>query len=541
MNNFLLNPILHLAAKTKEYTMSKTAKFSLLMVFVLQLLAVQAISGESINVVSSVEELQSPIMHCVQHGSASTDLKINIQGISDTPVDIGNQAFNNIDLAPAEKLTVGQTSIDGQPELPLYTTMLAIPNYADISIRINSSSYEIIENYDIAPVQEPTPEGSEPIINNMLINEDVYNTDAFYPGDVVTVGQPMIMRDFRTASITVAPVQYNPVTRQLKVYTDIDFEVVYGGSNPSNPAPVSREYISDAFKPLYKAMFANYDEICSSIPSKRGGYLIITHDIFADSIKNFAEWKHQKGYDVTVFKLSDIGSNPSAGRIYNFIDSCYVNMEIPPEYVLLVGDVTMPNNRNFPDYPYQGYTSDHEYACVDGNDYLPDILISRWAVDTDREIHWVKRKTMVYEQGPQQISDGWLLRGLSVAGNMYAFTPRLTTLWVRQKLFEYGYTQCDTCYDWSESGHVQCNESVITNAFNAGVNFCAYRGWAGPSGWYNPSYSVSNLSSLSNEYRGGIMTSIVCGTGDFDDYTDPCFGEAWIRGGSALTPVGITL
>jgi len=27
-----------------------------------------------------------------------------------------------------------------------------------------------------------------------------------------------------------------------------------------------------------------------------------------------------------------------------------------------------------------------------------------------------------------------------------------------------------------------------------------------------------------------IMTSMVCGTGDYNDPTDICFGEAWIRG-----------
>ncbi|MCP4632849.1 MAG: hypothetical protein GY855_07965, partial [candidate division Zixibacteria bacterium] len=522
--------------------MTKLAKIIIWASVMTLLLSFQAMAAQSLRVASSVDEIETPIMQCSQNGTRSTAMKIDIKGYSDSQVRIAGQTFNKVELAEREKLTVGTTGEVGKPELPLYTTNLAIPNYKSVNVRVNYSSYEIFENYDIAPVQQFQVEGEEQsfstIIGEGLIDPQAYNTDAFYPEEIVSVGDPMILRDFRMAMVTVAPVQYNPATRQLKVYTDIDFDVVYEGEDFSNPAPVKRDFISDAFKPLYQSMFANFDQVCSDLPSKRGGYMIITHDVFYDSLAEFAEWKHQKGYDVKIVKLSDIRSNPTSYHIDTFIDTCYTNWEIPPEYILLVGDVSMPSSRYFPDYSYSGYTSDHEYCCVDGDDYLPDVYVSRWAIDTDRELHWVMRKTMTYEMGPQEMTDGWLQRGLSVAGNMYAFTPRLTTLWVRNKLLDNNYTQVDTCFDWSEGGHNDCNEQVIRNSLNDGVNIMAYRGWAYASGWENPYFKVNNLNSLTNDYRGGIMTSIVCGTGDYDDYSDPCFGEAWIRGGSTSAPRG---
>jgi hypothetical protein len=516
---------------------------AILRAIVLSILTVSlAYGAQGLKVVSSPELIDSPMMQCRQNGESSTALKLNIRGISSIPIELCGKSYDFIDLASSEKLTRGMLAIEGRPDLPVYSTMLAIPNYVGMKVRINSSSYEIIDNIDIAPVQAPVREGEKPIYTTLVKDDDVYNKDAFYPEEIITIGDPFIIRDYRGATVTVSPVQYNPVTRQLRIYTDLDFDIVYEGGNPINAAPVRREFISDAFEPLYRAAFANYDQICSDLPTKRLGYIIITHDMFADSLDDLAVWKHHKGYAVTVTRLSEISANPSYYQIMAYIDSAYTNWEIPPEYILLIGDVTMPNNARFPDYTFRGYTSDHKYGCVDGEDYFQDIFVSRWAIDNTTDLHKIMRKTLMYEQNPSEPVNGWMQRGLSVAGNPGGnppvITPRLTTLWVRQKLIDYGFTQCDTCFDWSGGGSY-CNVNVITTALNNGTNVVSYRGIAGPSGWAMPSYSVNNLNALSNDYRGGLMVSIVCGTGHYGStYTDPCFGEAWLRGGYGSTMRG---
>ncbi|MEE8418319.1 MAG: C25 family cysteine peptidase, partial [candidate division Zixibacteria bacterium] len=70
-------------------------------------------------------------------------------------------------------------------------------------------------------------------------------------------------------------------------------------------------------------------------------------------------------------------------------------------------------------------------------------------------------------------------------------------------------------------------------SMNNGVSMISYRGWAGPSGWYNPSFSTSNLDQVQNNNKIGVMASIVCGTGHYG-YSE-CFGEKWIRMGSSPT------
>ncbi|MBD3168763.1 MAG: T9SS type A sorting domain-containing protein [candidate division Zixibacteria bacterium] len=518
----------------KEKVMVKTVGTVLSVLALIALISAGPSYGASgLTVKSSLEQIDETYLQCHQLGNSSTALNLDLKGIAETPVEVSGNNYQKIHVPAGDYITAGSMAEVGNPDLPVYSTSLIIPNNVGVEIRINSVSYETLENYDIAPVQYPHIEGEDNHAQPFAFNETVYNSNTFYPEQLVSASDPVIMRDFRGVTVTVNPVQYNPVTRQLRVYTDIDFDVVYSGTNPVNPAPVQRDYISDAFRPLYKSTFANFDQLYGDLPSKRGGYLIITHDAFVDSLTEFADWKHHKGYDVKLVKLSDIASNPSSYHIFNYIQDAYTTWEFPPEYVVLVGDVTMPVG-SFPDYSYSYYTSDHKYACVDGNDFFPDLFISRMAIDTDRELHWLLQKTLRYEQSPASPGDGWMRRGLSVAGNIYAFTPRLTTLWVREQMFQNGFTQVDTCFDWGSGAPIQ----TIRDALNAGVNIVAYRGWAGPSGWYNPSYHTYDLNNITNEYRGGIMTSIVCGTGHYGSSTDPCFGEVWIRGGSSTEPRG---
>ena len=73
----------------------------------------------------------------------------------------------------------------------------------------------------------------------------------------------------------------------------------------------------------------------------------------------------------------------------------------------------------------------------------------------------------------------------------------------------------------------------IENSINGGVSFVNYRGWGNAEGWEYPQFLVSDVQSLANGEMLPVMTSIVCGTGNFDSWgADPCFAEAWIRSGT---------
>jgi len=341
------------------------------------------------------------------------------------------------------------------------------------------------------------------------------------------------MRDFRFVQTIINPIRYNPVTKELRVYTNIDYELVYERTDNRNIKIRRNSFISEAFLPIYQNVFSNADAILSDYQVIRGGYLIIAPNnlSFADTIEILARWKHLKGYYTYVCPSDEIypSGTPTFLQVYNYIEDAYNNWETPPDYILIVGD----EDQRIPDYPYGGYASDHQYTTVEGSDYISDILLARLSVDNMIELRTAMHKVLRYEQDPDMADPGYWKRGLGVAGNIYATSPRIVNLWVRALAFAHGYTQVDTVFDWGSGAP---NWSTINTAINNGVSYVSYRGWAGPSGWYNPSYTVSNIGALTNGWKLGIMASIVCGTGNFG--VNLCFGEAWIRSGSPTFPRG---
>ncbi|MCP4713454.1 MAG: hypothetical protein GY869_32900, partial [Planctomycetes bacterium] len=348
-------------------------------------------------------------------------------------------------------------------------------------------------------------------------------------------GQPVIMRDFRLAPVVIQPVRYNPVSKEMIVHHNIQVRVTYSGTNMINAKQSSATKISASWDPIYRATIANYDQVREYVDIEHGTYLIIMPNNTGalPYLEEFAEWKHRKGWQTRIVQLEEIGSNPSSYQIKNYIQDAYDTWEYPPECIMLVGDVDNNSVGMMPDYPYSGYNSDHKYSTVEGNDFLADIFVGRASVDNLNDLGSVITKTLAYEQNPYMEDGGtWLEKATMVACADEAITPVLTCNWVREKLLEHGYTQVDTFYQAWHGGYP--NAAQISASINDGKGIINYRGWAGASGWYHPAYNVGNIQSLQNGWTNGIMTSIVCGTGNFG--YDLCFGEAWIRSGTPTSP-----
>jgi hypothetical protein len=488
-------------------------------------------------ILSSNPEIQSQAV--VQSSNqTATSINFTLNNLSLEPIMLAGEQYTTIAPPEISGAVTGQLAEEGYPDLPCYSNLVIIPDQANVQVNIISSDYQTIDNVDMAPVQPPTPESGAPEEIPFTKNMIAYSTDEFYPREIVHVGQPMIMRDFRFVQAAVQPVQYNPVTRQLRVYTNVSYELVYSGTDNRNILTRTDNNISEAFVPLYREFFANAELLLASYNPTRGSYLIIYPNNVqfpADTINLLADWKRQKGYYVKVTRTDQIpriGTNPTNLEVKSYIQTAYDTWGIRrPDYVCLFGDVDVTNP--VPNYPYSSYTSDHQYSQVAGGtaDYLPDIFVMRMSVDNITELACLVHKTIYYEKTPYVGSDqAYWKRGLVVAGNISATTPRLTVLGVREQMLNNGYTQVDSVFDW---GGGAPNAATIGTAMDNGISIVAYRGWAGASGWYNPHYYVADLSARTAGSKPGIMTSIVCGTGAYGSGTDPCFGEQWIRGGSA--------
>ncbi len=499
---------------------------------VLMILALFMIAQSSSNrVVLNQANIDVAPMIMNSSSQAQTSLSFRIAGIEEEPTAVAGMTYQNITAITPNPMKFGVTGEEGLPELPVFAHLIGIPDQSGVRIEILSSSYEIIENVDVMPSQ-PSPVEGSPEIPPFTKDDAFYQKNEFYPSEVAQLGEPIICRDLRMIQVEINPVQYNPVTKQLKVYTSIDYNLVYEGTDSRNIKIRRNNNISETFLPLYRSLIPNADEMLADYNPIRGGYLILTPDAFADTIQQLARWKHLKGYSVVVTRATELAPSgtPSSSQIFTYIQNAYQTWAVPPEFVCIVGDESGLTTY-FQDSPYGGgYASDQDYSCVDGSDYLSDVMVTRMSVPnsiaTLRVAMW---KAIKYDSDPFMGDPGFYARGLSVGGNVGgAITPRLTTLWVREQLLRHGYSQVDTAFCTSSSW--SCNaDPQIPLSFNNGVGITNVRGAGSASGWWAPPFNTGNIDQLTANNKMGVLAVLTCGTGQFGE--PDCFGEHWIRAG----------
>jgi len=428
----------------------------------------------------------------------------------------------------------------GLPDLPVLTYLVAVPDRGDIALEVLSSHERILEDYVVSPAVNDFEIGKEPVI--VAPDASVYSADALYPAEVASISDPVIMRDLRLVQVRVHPVRFNPVSRTLVVTDRVEFRIQSVGGIGVNEKTTSRSYRSAAFEPLYEDFVLNYDQLPRS-EVKRGSYLIITVDGYAPFLSQLVLWKERRGVETFLVNTSQIAPNPDEEDIRDYIAAAYATWDNPPDYVMLVGD-PFYGLGFMPTWHYTGETSvigtDNLHATVDGGDYIPDVLLGRMSVTSPTEVIAAVAKILDYERDCSAASDDWYTNALMVAGNyannpdIHITSPRQTVLRVGEMLKRAGYAEPDTIFYPPVSGPTEISASI-----DAGVSFVNYRGWGNSTGWSHPDFRVADIEALSNGYALPILTSIVCGTGDFQSFaTDPCFTEAWIRSGSPGDLIG---
>jgi len=468
----------------------------------------------------SVSGEAPPSASVVQHDSNGTLVEVEVPGI--VIAEAPGRAGVSIELPGA-----GRLDRAGLPDLPALSYLLAIPSTGAVRVEIESLNETTLAGFDVAPAAPFRTDG-EPAAK--AVASDTYARHAFYPASPAVLSEPMVFRDLRLVRLEVRPVRVNPATGELRVATSMTVRVVRDDAPTVNEKLVHRPWRSSTFEPLYEDLVLNYRDLPRA-ETRRGSYLVISNDSFAAQTEALVEWKNQRGVETVLVTLSDIDPTPSAADIHAYIQTAYLTWDNPPDYVLLVGDAASGGYGSFPTWYHDGNPADHPYTELEGSDYLPEVIVGRMPTDSPTETTVAILKVLSYERDCDAADQGWYERGLAVAGNYGAspppVTPRLTTLRVREMMLDYGYTQVDTVYYPPVT-----TAAPISAVMNAGVGIVNYRGWGGATGWYYPDFRVGDINSLSNGKMLPVMTSCVCGTGNFDGYTDPAFGEAWIRAGS---------
>ncbi|MEO0114001.1 MAG: C25 family cysteine peptidase, partial [candidate division WOR-3 bacterium] len=347
-----------------------------------------------------------------------------------------------------------------------------------------------------------------------------------YDNSMVWVGSEQRLRDLKVAPLVVKPLKYDNERDEIIFYRNIELRI-------SGLPQVNLERVSPAFDLIYRNTVLNYESSGLITPQ---GYLIIVPDEFYNNILPLARWKEQKGWYVTVTKLSQIGGN-NRDLIKNYIANAYATWQIPPEYVLLIG--SKDKIQTFPS-PRLGFATDYYYSLVDGNDNLADLLVGRMSADNPSELDVIVAKTLGYEKTPYLGDTLWYRKALLVAttyqeGGGRVVTALETKREVKEKFLANGFLRADTVFHDPPYHNPNAPETIRV-LVNAGVGIINGRGWGNSDGWQYPTFLSSNVYSLANGWKLPVITSIYCGTGNIN--ANPCFGEVWLRAGTPTSPKG---
>ncbi|MHA1950056.1 MAG: C25 family cysteine peptidase [Candidatus Thorarchaeota archaeon] len=329
----------------------------------------------------------------------------------------------------------------GTPMLPCLFEYVEIPYNVDVTIEVIASSTDTTSGYNIRPAPPPQipfavgesfPNASQSKALPTTF-DSVYFNDTFFPGYTTnTEGgsntTSFIMRGHRLLGLSFYPVQYNSITSDLMVYSQLVVKVKY--SIPAQIQPIEERLRSEAFDRILINTLLNYDscnirnapltELATSHVTLAQGsqegaeYLIITNRTFEFQANRLANWKEQKGVPSYVWIVPE---GVTTQNVKDFVMGAYKDWYLAPTYVLILGDVdVIPTNYDFqhqallePLLPlYQGsflgdkgyIASDLGYFNIDGQSYIPDMIYGRISVDTEEQARIIVNKILQYEQDP---------------------------------------------------------------------------------------------------------------------------------------------
>ena len=342
--------------------------------------------------------------------------------------------FNNYKVLSGEEyqaiwlentLLTGHT---GEPVLPYSEVSLMLsPGESAVSIEFIGEEETVIPGFfTLYPRQQSrtlnddTPAGFQK-------NEQVYNTDAFYPSKSTGELLTQFMNGYSFALSTFTPMKYNPVTGQVTFYKKVTIKIT---TKPSPAASKALQNLSSTGTVKEKiGRFAQNMKMMAQYPADNKSaddyqLMIITTAQYENDFDDLIEIYIDRGIKSEVVTKEYITANITGQdvqeKIRNYIIQEYQNHNV--EYVILGGDVELIPYRGFycyvqsgSGYEDNGIPADLYYSGLDGtwnddndnhwgepgeDDLLPDIAVGRMPFSNTTELNNLKHKSISYQNNP---------------------------------------------------------------------------------------------------------------------------------------------
>lgn len=467
----------------------------------------------------------------ISSNTETSTIRFSLDGYLSVPVNTPQGQAVVVGLEGATPIM-----LKGAPDLPKLTASVIIPDLAEMQVEVLDATYRDFQNIFVAPSKGNLTRDIDPSTVPFEFGAQ-YQQDAFFPGNLTDLREPYIVRDYRGQTVIVYPFQYNPVTRTLRVYTDITVRISklndYGTNQLVRTQPM--DVVDAQFNQIYKGHFLNSGDNGSRYTpvEEYGNILIISYGAFMNAMQPYVDWKKQVGYPV---EMVDVGTIGNASAIKSFIANYYNTKGLT--FVLLVGD-----GPQVPTSSTSAGPSDNDYAYIVGNDHYPDLFIGRFSAENVDQVNTQVMKTVSYEQNPLMTTDWFsICTGIGSdqgPGDDGEYDYQHIRNIGNNKLLPFTYTYANELFDGSQGGNDaggNPSPSTVAAAVNAGTGIINYCGHGSVTSWGTSGFSNSDVNNLTNDNMLPFIFSVACVNGDFVSNT--CFAEAWLRATHNGQPTG---
>ena len=427
----------------------------------------------------------------------------------------------------------GSSYVVGAPQLPQLCKLLQIPVCDSVVATVLNAQYQDYDAADFGVTNYVLPTQISAAKNGtvppFVFDQTIYNTDAFYALPLVQVEKAGVKRDAVLANVYVSPVQYNPVTRKFRIFSQIDVEFTFVNANMAATSALQK-FASPLFSLDPELVINKMQAERSEFHGAPVKYLIIGNNMFSanEDLAEFVAWKRRLGYLVEVYYTNDVSVGSTTTAIKSFIQGKYdaATLEDPaPTYLLFLGD-----REQFPAFSNQtgeSHITDLYYATLSGNDFLPDCYYGRLSATNNQQLSNQLEKIMMYEQYSMP-DPSYLGNAVLIAGTDPNWAPTHANGQVNYITNNYINTE-NPRYTNVMAHLYNCSSQAaqIRSEVSAGSGWTNYTAHGGDDCWADPEFTVSQVYQLQNTDKYGMMIGNCCVSGNFK--ISECFGEALLR------------
>jgi hypothetical protein len=481
----------------------------------------------------------------------------------------------------------------GDPGVPAFTRMFAVPRGAGISVKASDVKGYTLDDIDLMPKQEQAVD-AEPgddlppetfADKPFKIRTSAYRRSGKVPSRIAYARTLGRLRDVTVGGVQVPGAQYDPRTKTARVFTSMTLTVTFKKPGKWLPHKV-RTGFEAPFERIYNQTFENARTLARSpelrasgtgsdadaqevVPACGEEYLIVTSPALRPAADTMGQAKRNAGYVVGVH---EVAPGTAADDVRTFIrgelnnDNC-----LRPTYVLLLGDTShVPSFlEQCPGIDGCQVTSDLSYS-QDGisTDAFADVMLGRITANTLSVAQTTVDKIVNYEtQLPAPAGDDFYNHA-TVTSNFDGLGPRdgrgftLSAEKMRAGLRSRGHvvTRLNTAQAGADIQTFKDNTPIpdelkrpatawtdgrdqVVNELNAGRFLFVHRDHGSRLGWANPGININDIGRLnSNSTKLPVVFAINCSSGDFEFPGNPSFSEQLLQrqGGGAVAVIADT-